>query len=59
MTIKIPPDNVLDKILKIIGKKRKLIIPEETGQIDKQLGPHVTTKARKEPLWKTLFRDRH
>jgi len=59
MTIKTPPDNVLDKILKIIRKKRKLIIPEETGQTDKKLGPYVTTKARKESFWRALFRDRH
>ncbi|MCD4742894.1 MAG: hypothetical protein K8R67_10515 [Desulfobacteraceae bacterium] len=59
MTIKTPPDNILDKILKIIGKERRIIIPEDIGQIEEKFGPHVTTKVKKESFWKALFRDRN
>ena len=56
MTIRLPPDNFLDRILAIFGKKRKIIMPENLHQTEKQLGPYVTTKARKEGFFKALFR---
>ena len=56
MTIRLPPDNFLDHILVIFGKKRKIIMPENINQIEKQLGPYVTIKARKEGFFKALFR---
>jgi len=56
MTIRLPPDNFLDRILAIFGKKRKTIMPENINQIENQLGPYVTIKARKEGFFKALFR---
>jgi hypothetical protein len=56
MTIRLPPDNFLDRILAIFGKKRKIIMPENINQIENQLGPYVTIQARKEGFFKALFR---
>ena len=56
MAIRLPPNNFLDRILAIFGKKRKIIIPENINQIEKQLGPYVTIQARKEGFFKALFR---
>lgn len=56
MTIKIPSENIFDKILKILGKERKVIIPEGTGEIYKEKGPYVQIKAKREGFLKTLFR---
>ncbi len=56
MTIRLPPDNFFDRILAIFGKKRKIIIPDNINQTEKQLGPYVTIKTRKEEFFKTLFR---
>ena len=56
MTIRLPPDNFLDRILAIFGKKRKIIMPDNLNQIKKQLGPYVTIQARKEGVFKALFR---
>ncbi len=56
MTIKTPPDNILDTILKLLGKERKVIIPEGTAKAEEKMGPYVTTKAKKESFWKALFR---
>jgi len=59
MTIKIPPENLLDKILKLFGKKRQVIMPTEAGKIYDEKGPYVQIKARREGFFKTLFgRDR-
>lgn len=55
MTIKIPADNILDKILRLFGKKRKIIATKETAQAEKKYGPYSTTKAKKESFWKALF----
>jgi len=56
MTIRLPPDNFLDSILAIFGKKREIIMPDNINQIEKQLGPYVTIQARKEGFFKALFR---
>ncbi len=56
MTIRLPPDNFLDRILAIFGKKRKIIMPGNINQIEQQLGPYTTIKARKEGFFKALFR---
>ena len=55
MTIRIPNDNILDKILKLFGKKREFIFPEETDKIYKNYGPYVQIKASKENFFKALF----
>ena len=56
MTIKIPPENLLDKVLKLFGKERQVIIPEEAGKIYKEKGPYVQIKAKREGFFKALFR---
>jgi hypothetical protein len=55
MTIRIPDDNILDKILKLFGKEREIIVPEGAEKIYKELGPHVQIKAKKESFFKALF----
>lgn len=59
MTIKIPPENIFDKILHIFGKKRKIIVPEEADQIYKELGPYAQIKGKRESFWKALFRKKN
>jgi len=56
MTIRIPPENVLDKILKLFGKERKVIIPEGTDEIYKEKGPYVQVKGEREGFFKALLR---
>ena len=56
MTIKIPPENILDKILKLIGKEREVIIPEEAGQVYRDIGPYVQIKGKRESFFKALLR---
>ena len=56
MTIKIPPENLLDKVLKLFGKERQVIMPAEAGKIYKEKGPYVQIKAKREGFFKALFR---
>ena len=56
MTIKIPPENILDRILRFLGKERKIIVPEEADQIYKELGPYVQIKGKRESFFKALLR---
>jgi hypothetical protein len=55
MTIRIPGDNILDKILKLFGKERRVIIPAEADKIHRKYGPYVQIKAKKESFFKVLF----
>lgn len=56
MTIKIPPENILDKILKRCGKKREVIIPEEAGIVYRDTGPYVQIKGKRENFFRALLR---
>ena len=56
MTIRIPPENILDKILKLLGKERKVIVPEGTDRVYAEKGPYVQVKAEREGFFKALFR---
>jgi len=56
MTIRIPSENFLDKVLKLLGKERQVIMPAEAGKIYKDKGPYVQIKARREGFFKALFR---
>jgi len=56
MTIRLPPDNFIDHILAIFGKKRKIIYPDNINQTIEQLGPYVNIKTKKEGFLKALFR---
>ena len=55
MTISLPPDNFIDKILKIFGIQRKIILPKD-NQDQSEHNPYVTTMAHKENLIQTLLR---
>lgn len=55
MTIRTQPENILDKILKIFGKERKVVIPEGTDAVYNKLGPYVQVKADREGFFKALF----
>ncbi len=57
MTIRTPPENILDKLLKLMGKERQIIIPKETDEIYKDKGPYVQIKAKRESFWKALTRN--
>ena len=56
MTIKIPPENILDKILKLIGKEREVIIPEKAGKVYRDIGPYVQIRGKREIFFKALLR---
>lgn len=56
MTVKIPPENVLDKILRLFGKKRKIIAPDGVDETYKSNEPYVQIKAKREGFLKALFR---
>jgi len=56
MTIRIPPENILDKILKLFGKEREVIIPEEAGKVYGDIGPYVQIRGKRESFFKALFR---
>ena len=56
MTIKLPPENIFDAILKAFGKERKIIVPDGIDEIYKEKGPYVQIKTRREGFLKALFR---
>ena len=56
MTIRVPADNILDKILRLLGKEREIVIPDGAEKIYREYGPHVQIKAKKENFFKALFR---
>ena len=56
MTIKLPPENIFDTILKALGKERKVIVPDGIDEIYKEKGPYVQIKTRREGFLKALFR---
>jgi len=56
MTIKLPPENIFDTILKALGKERKVIVQDGIDEIYKEKGPYVQIKTRREGFLKALFR---
>ena len=56
MTIRIPDPTIGDKILKLLGKKRGIVLPEEPY---KKFGPYVYIEAKKENFWNALFRSKN
>ncbi len=56
MTIRVPPENLLDKVLKLLGKERRVIMLEEAGKIYEDKGPYVQIKGKREGFFKALFR---
>jgi len=59
MTIRIPDDNIFDKVLHLLGKKRQVIAPEGADKIYKEYGPHVQIRGEKESFFKALFRKKN
>lgn len=53
MTIKVPQPNAFDKILKYLGKKRAVFIPENAYE---KHGQYVYALCKKENFCKALFR---
>ena len=56
MTIRIPPENAWDKILRVLGKERLVVIPPTAVRICNELGPYVQVIARRESFFTALFR---
>jgi len=56
MTIRIPPENILDKILKLLGKERQAEIPDEAEKAYQDFGPYVQIRGKRENFFKALFR---
>jgi hypothetical protein len=52
MTIKLPEETFIYKILKFFNKKRDIEIDHN---VHDRFGPHVTVKAKKKSFFKTLF----
>ena len=55
MTIKIPPENILDKISALLGKIRKIIMPDNKSIIAEKFGPYVSISAKRENVLKHSF----
>jgi hypothetical protein len=53
MTIKIPKENFIDKMLAILGKKRAIRVPVEAYI---KFGLYVYAKTQKGSFWHALFR---
>jgi hypothetical protein len=56
MTIRVPQENIFDKILKKLGKKRRIILPENIDKIYEKYGPYTQICAKKERFIKALLR---
>lgn len=56
MTIKMPNKNLGDFILKFLGKKRAVYIPQN---LYKTYGPYVYSRAIRESFWRALFRSKN
>jgi hypothetical protein len=55
MTYRIPPPNLIDRILKLCGIEREVYIPEEAAKAHERFGPYVQVRARRKGLIKTLY----
>jgi len=55
MTIRLPPDNLIDRILSTFNIHRRIILPKDNSNLTNK-NPYVTTSARKESLIKSLLR---
>ncbi len=53
MTVKFEKQGIPDKILKLFGKTRRVIVPD--GAVKKE-NPYVYIHAKRESFWKALFR---
>jgi len=51
MTIRLPKKTIIDKLLNLIGYKRKVQLPGNSQELKKSFGPYVQIKAK----WKNLL----
>ena len=58
MTIQVAPENVFDKILRLFGKERLVVIPQSAVRLCNELGPYAQVAARRESFLTALFRPR-
>jgi hypothetical protein len=58
MTIRIPPENIFDRILRRLGKERQILIPQEAVRICNEVGSYVQIKAKRENFFSALLRSR-
>jgi hypothetical protein len=56
MTFKIQKENIADKLLALLGKRRAVRLPLEAYQ---KFGPYVYAQAEKESFWRALFRNKN
>lgn len=56
MTIRIPPETFLDRLLRLFGKERRVVIPQAAVRLCNELGPYVQVTARRESFFTALFR---
>ncbi len=52
MTIKIEKPGLAERILKLFGKTRQVVVPDDAYKHD----PHTYIHAKRESFWKALFR---
>ena len=55
MTIRLPNQNIFDRFLKLLRKKRGIKLP---GEAYEKFGQYAYVKAYKESFWRALFRSR-
>jgi hypothetical protein len=58
MTIRIPPENFFDRILKRLGKERQILIPQEAVRICNEVGSYVQIRGKRENFFSALLRSR-
>jgi hypothetical protein len=58
MTIRIPPENFFDRILKRLGKERQILIPQEAVRICNEVGSYVQIRGKRENFFSALLRRR-
>jgi hypothetical protein len=55
MTIRLPPDNLIDRILAIFNIHRRIILPKDDPHLSTKT-PYITITAKKESLSHCLLR---
>ena len=57
MTIRLPPENLLDHFLSKFGIERKIIIPDHdhADPMTQKQNPYVTKKAKRESLFRAIL----
>ncbi len=56
MTVRYPRATLGDKILKLLGKERSILIPEDINDVHEKYGPYVDFLVKRENFWKALCR---